>query len=90
MSNLNSKHNCMGVREVVEGPTYLPCGGKYYQTDCMFFSDGTLDGSMDLGANPSMSEFVKCLLHRISVIELDLEKKESKIDELEKKINKLM
>lgn len=89
MSGLDNKKNCTGVREVPAAPSYAPCGGNYYQTDCVFFSDGILDGTMDLGANPTLSEFVKCLLRRIAILEKDIKEKGEKIDRLEATIKKL-
>lgn len=89
MRGLDNKKNCTGVREVPNTPVYAPCGGNYHQTDCIFFSDGVLDGSMDLGANPTLTEFVKCLLRRIGKLEKDLKEKGEIIDELESIIKKI-
>lgn len=83
---MRNKKDCMGVRVVDLSNPDIPCGGRYYQSDCVFFSNGVLDGSMDLGANPNLSEFAVCLLTEISSMRKYISKLEDRIINLENKI----
>lgn len=86
---LTNKGNCTGVVNIPPHVKYAPCGGEYTQSDCVFISNGVFDGSMDLGANPSLSEVLVCLFKRIGIMQKKADEREKLIKELTDKIKKI-